>query len=300
MNPFGVAIAQGISGLAVGSGAAFRLIMWAVFTLFGIAYLMRYAARVKSDPALSLSRASDLRHFANPGQATEAAAPLQRGDGLILLILAAGMVWVTWGVLFWGYYIPEIASQFFAMGLACALVARIARLQGCDANGLAAAFRQGMADMLPAALVVALSKGLLVLLGGDDPGKPSVLNTLLFHMGDGLDGMPSLFSAWLMLVLQSVLNFFVPSGSGQAALVMPLLAPLSDLIGVGRQIAVLAFQLGDGLTNIIIPTSASLIGCLGAVKLDWSLWLRFVWRLQLWLFGIASGFVLVAAFIGYR
>ncbi|MFN4116642.1 MAG: YfcC family protein, partial [Inhella sp.] len=92
----------------------------------------------------------------------------------------------------------------------------------------------------------------------------------------------------------------VPSGSGQAALVMPLLAPLSDLIGVGRQIAVLAFQLGDGLTNIIIPTSASLIGCLGAVKLDWGTWLRFVWRLQLGLFAIASGFVVIASLIHYH
>lgn len=301
MNPFGVAIAQGISGLPVGSGAGFRLLMWALFTAFGIAYLMRYAARVKADPTRSLAHASDQRHFARLQLADDAAAPaLQRGDALILLLLGAGMVWVTWGVLAWGYYIPEIASQFFAIGLACALVARLSRQPGSDANALAGAFRQGMADMLPAALVVALAKGLVLLLGGDDPGKPSVLNTLLFHMGDALDGLPAMLSAWLMLVLQSGLNFFVPSGSGQAALVMPLLAPLSDLIGVGRQIAVLAFQLGDGLTNILIPTSASLIGCLGAVKLDWGTWLRFVWRLQLWLFGIASGFVLAASLIGYR
>ena len=302
MNPFGVAIAQGISGLQVGSGAGFRLVMWAVFTLFGIVYLMRYAARVKATPSLSLAHATDQRHFAQMDTAAEGQtqAGLRRGDGLILLILAASMVWVTWGVLAWGYYIPEIASQFFAMGLACALVARLAKLADCDANRLAGAFRQGVADMVPAALVVAIAKGLVVLLGGDDPAKPSVLNTLLFHMGESVSGMPQALAAWLMLTLQSILNFFVPSGSGQAALVMPLLAPLSDLIGVGRQIAVLAFQLGDGLTNIIIPTSASLIGCLGAVKLDWAVWLRFVWRLQLWLFGLASAFVLVAAWVGYR
>jgi uncharacterized ion transporter superfamily protein YfcC len=305
MNPFSVAVAQGISGVPVGSGAGLRMVMWALFTAFGIAYLMRYAARVKADPARSLTRAADLRHFPpaaggegpNPGARADA---LGRADLGVLAVVFASMVWVSWGVLAWGWYIPEIASQFFTMGLVSALLAWLARLPGCDANSLAAAFRRGMAEMLPAVLVVALAKGLVLLLGGDNPGRPSVLNTLLHHMGQGLDGMPQALAAWSMLVLQSVLNFFVPSGSGQAALVMPLLAPLSDLLGLSRQIAVLAFQLGDGLTNIIIPTSASLVACLGAARIDWAVWLRFVWRLQLWLFVLASAFVLAAVVMGYR
>jgi uncharacterized ion transporter superfamily protein YfcC len=103
-----------------------------------------------------------------------------------------------------------------------------------------------------------------------------------------------------MLVVQSIINFFVSSGSGQAALTMPLIAPLADLIGLSRQTAVLAFQLGDGLTNCIIPTSAALIGCLGAVRLDWTVWLRFVWRLQLWLFSLASIFMLAAVAVNYQ
>jgi uncharacterized ion transporter superfamily protein YfcC len=311
MNPFSVAVAQGISGVPVGSGAGLRMGMWAVFTAFGIAYLMHYAARVKADPTRSLTRAADLRHFpAPPPHSADAGAQLDgtgqarstlaHADMAVLAVVAAGMVWVSWGVLAWGWYIPEIASQFFAMGLACALLAWLARLPGCDANSLAAAFRRGMADMLPAVLVVALAKGLVLLLGGDNPGRPSVLNTLLFHMGQGLDGLPQAVAAWGMLVLQSMLNFFVPSGSGQAALVMPLLAPLSDLLGLSRQVAVLAFQLGDGLTNIIIPTSASLVACLGAARIDWAVWLRFVWRLQLWLFALASVFVLAAVAVGYR
>jgi len=296
-------VAQGIAGVPVGSGAALRMGMWAVFTLFGVVYLMRYAARVKADPARSLTRAADLLHFAQPdGEAASlpGARRLAVADALILAVVAAGMAWVTWGVLAWSWYIPEIASQFFTMGLACALLAWVARLPACDANGLAAAFRRGMADMLPAVLVVALAKGLVLLLGGDNPGQPSVLNTLLYQMGQSLDGTPQALAAWGMLVLQSVLNFFVPSGSGQAALVMPLLAPLSDLLGLTRQTAVLAFQLGDGLTNIIIPTSASLVACLGAARIDWGVWLRFVWRLQLWLFALASMFVLAAVALGYR
>jgi uncharacterized ion transporter superfamily protein YfcC len=313
MNPFSVAVAQGIAGVPVGSGAALRMVMWAVFTLFGLAYLMRYAARLRADPTRSATRAADLLHFtpaATPGSASGTgtdgagaagtALRLTRADGLILAVVAASLGWVSWGVLAWGWYIPEIASQFFTMGLACALLAWLWRLPGCDGNSLAAAFRRGMADMLPAVLVVALAKGLVLLLGGDNPGQPSVLNTLLHHMGQSLEGTPQALAAWGMLVLQSVLNFFVPSGSGQAALVMPLLAPLSDLVGLTRQVVVLAFQLGDGLTNIIIPTSASLVACLGAARIDWAVWLRFIWRLQLALLALASVFVLTAVAIGYH
>ena len=141
-----------------------------------------------------------------------------------------------------------------------------------------------------------MAKGIVLILGGDNPESPSVLNTLLFYSGQALGDLP----AWLMLVLQSVFNFFVASGSGQAALTMPLIAPLSDMLGLSRQIAVLAFQLGDGLTNCIIPTSAALIGCLGVVRVDWTVWLKFAWKLQLCLFALASLFMLLAVAINYQ
>ena len=97
-----------------------------------------------------------------------------------------------------------------------------------------------------------------------------------------------------------IFNFFIASGSGQAALTMPLMAPLSDLVGVSRQIAVLAFQLGDGLTNIVIPTSASLIGCLGAVKLGWGDWLKVIWRFQLLLMLMSVAAIVIAVLIGFK
>jgi uncharacterized ion transporter superfamily protein YfcC len=105
--------------------------------------------------------------------------------------------------------------------------------------------------------------------------------------------------ALLMLMFQSVFNFFVASGSGQAAITMPLMAPLSDLVGVSRQVAVLAFQLGDGLTNLIIPTSASLIGCLGVARLDWTTWVRFVWKFILGLFVLACVTIVLAVQLGF-
>ncbi|MDX1392031.1 MAG: AbgT family transporter, partial [Rheinheimera sp.] len=248
------------------------------------------------EPERSLSFHSDQKLRA--AHSAQAQSQYSQLDSLILLSFFAGLVWIIWGVTARQYYIPEIASQFFTIGVVIAIIAVLGKRMSM--NDAAEGFKQGAAELLPAALIVGMAKGIVLLLGGDNPESPSVLNTLLYYSGQLLGDLPAYLSAWLMLVIQSVINFFVASGSGQAALTMPLIAPLADLVGLSRQIAVLAFQLGDGLTNCIIPTSASLIGCLGVVRVDWSVWFRFVWRLQLWLFAIASAFVLLAVSIGYQ
>lgn len=166
-------------------------------------------------------------------------------------------------------------------------------------NQASQAFQQGAKDLLPAALIVGMAKGIVLILGGTDASTPSVLNTLLYHASEGIGGFGAVISALFMFLFQSVFNFFVASGSGQAAITMPLMAPLSELVGVSRQIAVLAFQMGDGLTNIIIPTSASLIGCLGVARLDWSTWIKFAWKLVLLLFAMALASMTIAVLIGF-
>ncbi|WP_214000400.1 putative basic amino acid antiporter YfcC [Arsukibacterium sp.] len=296
MNPFNVAIAQGIAEIPLLSGADLRLVMWLVFTLFGVIFTMRYAARIKRDPASSLSFTSDQQLRSQQQQ--QAVNSYSTIDSVILLAFFAGLIWIIWGVTVRQYYIPEIASQFFTIGIVIAIIAVIGKR--LRVNEAAEGFKQGASELLPAALIVGMAKGIVLLLGGDNPQTPSVLNTLLYYSGQALGDLPAYLSAWLMLVIQSVFNFFVASGSGQAALTMPLIAPLADMVGLSRQIAVLAFQLGDGLTNCIIPTSAALIGCLGVVRVDWTIWLKFVWKLQLWLFALASFFMLVAVAIGYQ
>ncbi|WP_262234444.1 TIGR00366 family protein, partial [Escherichia coli] len=111
-------------------------------------------------------------------------------------------------------------------------------------------------------------KGILLLVGNGEAGEPSVLNTLLNSIAHGISGLNNAIAAWFMLLFQAVFNFFVTSGSGQAALTMPLLAPLGDLVGVNRQVTVLAFQFGDGFSHIIYPTSASLMATLGVCRVD--------------------------------
>ncbi|WP_090362914.1 putative basic amino acid antiporter YfcC [Ferrimonas sediminum] len=298
MNPFSVAIAQGVSGVPVLSGADLRMALWVGFTLIGIAFTLWYAKGVKADPRRSYSFASDqpLRDAPQPDLKD---SRWNLGDALVMLTVVATVIWVIWGVVVHAWYIPEIASQFFTMGVVTAVIAVAFRLNSMTMNDAADAFKEGAGLMLPPALLVGAAKGILLLLGGSDPAEASVLNSILNSAGNAIGGMPEMLSAWFMLVFQSVFNFFVTSGSGQAALTMPLMAPLADIVGVSRQVAVLAFQLGDGFTNVLVPTSASLMATLGVCRIDWIDWLRFIWRFMLMLFAISSVVVVAAQAMGY-
>jgi uncharacterized ion transporter superfamily protein YfcC len=287
MNPFSVAVAQGIAGLPLLSGAGLRLALWATCTLAAMAWMLRYAARHR-DPAAT---------GAAVDAAVPEAAPLAWADHAVFAAIALTVGWIVWGVTAGGYYIPEIATQFFALGLACGVIAVASGRIG--ANAAAQAFTDGMRALVPCALVIALAKGVLGLLGGADPHQASVLNALLHGMGQALEGAPPLLAAQGMFAAQSVFNLFVSSGSAQAAITMPLMAGLGDLVGVSRQVSVLAFQLGDGLTNLVIPTSAAMMGALGVAGLDWTRWIRVIWRLELLLLGLGAVFITIAMGIGY-
>jgi uncharacterized ion transporter superfamily protein YfcC len=298
MNPFSVIVAQAIASLPIMSGLEFRLAMWVIYTLLGALFVWRYARSVRLDPARSLALSSDVQ-WKDKLEATAGHGKFGLGDGLILLTLTLGVVWVAWGVVAKGYYLAEIAAQFMAVGLVAGVIGRIFRLNGADSNDLVEAFRDGAVQLAPAALIVAAAKGIVLLLGGDSPSVPSLLNTLLHGMGTITALLPDWATAWGMLIFQTVINFFIVSGSGQAAITMPLMAPLADLSGVSRQTAVLAFQLGDGLTNVVVPTSGALMGCLAAARLDFTRWITFAWRPFLLTLLVSSAFVLTAHLLGF-
>jgi len=288
MNPFNVAIAQGISGLPLLSGMPLRIGMWSVFTVFGMVFVLRYASRCRISMSVMRQEEQD-----------NASPSLAIGDWMILAALVATVAWIVWGVVAAGYYLPEIATQFVILGVVSAVIGTLFRLNRMTPNSAVESFRLGAQGLLPAALIIGFARGIVYLMGGDDPTTPSLLNTLLHFGAESLGGLPGWFAAWLMLIGQGIFNFFVTSGSGQAALTMPVLAPLSDLIGVTRQVSVLAFQLGDGLTNILVPTSAALMGSLGAARLEWLTWVR----ATAWFFGglilLSSIFVIAASIAGF-
>ena len=209
------------------------------------------------------------------------------------------MVWVIWGVMENGYYIPEIASQFFIMGLVAGVIGVAFKLNGMKLNDIASSFKQGAADLVGAAIIVGMAQGIMLVLGGSSPTEPTVLNTILHGISDAFVGLSGTLAAILMYVFQSVFNFFVVSGSGQAALTMPIMAPLADLLGVTRQTSVLAFQLGDAFTNLIVPTSGCLMGSLAIARIDWSKWVKFMWKFLGVLVLCAVATIIIASVIGF-
>ncbi|SJZ75662.1 Uncharacterized membrane protein YfcC, ion transporter superfamily [Cetobacterium ceti] len=300
MNPFSVAIAQGVAGIPVLSGAMFRIVMWVFFTGFGVVYTMRYAKRVKENPQSSIAYESDAEFREDFNEDEQEEIPFKFGHKLVLLVLVLGMAWIIYGVVGFGYYIPEIATQFVIMGVVSGIIGVIFKLNNMCANDIAISFRKGAEELVGAAIIVGMAKGIVLVLGGTDAGNPTVLNTVLNYVAEGLHGMPAAISAWVMYIFQSCFNFFVVSGSGQAALTMPIMAPLSDLVGVPRQVAVLAFQLGDGFTNLIVPTSGILMAILGIAKIDWGKWAKYQIKFQLLLFLFGSLFVIGGVLINYQ
>lgn len=300
VNPFSVAIAQGIAGIQVGSGSTYRIIMWVFFTILGILVTMVYGAKIKKNPRLSVAYESDQQYRDEFSTKDLLSNKMKFGHVLVLLTILMGIVWTIWGVKVNGYYIPEIASVFFTMGLVSGIIGVIFKLNDMTINSIAESFKEGAKDLVGAALVVGMAQGIILVMGHSSANVPSILNTLLASMSSVLSGLPTILTAWMMYVFQSIFNFFVVSGSGQAALTMPLMAPLAELIGVTKQVAVLAFQLGDGFTNLIVPTSGCLMGVLGVARLDWNKWFKFQWKFQAILFGFASMFMFISVLINFK
>lgn len=298
MNPFSVAIAQGIAGVPVFSGAGFRICLWVLFTVAGMIMTMLYAARVKKDPLKSVSYESDAYFRNDLEKQAEIDVKFTAGHILVLLTIVLGMVWVVWGVMTQGYYIPEIASQFLVMGLVAGIIGVVFKLNGMTVDDMSSAFKQGVGDLVGAAMVVGMAQGIMLVLGGSDPTSGTVLNTILNGISNAFVGLPSTVAAVFMYIFQTVFNFFVVSGSGQAALTMPIMAPLADLLGVTRQVAVVAYQLGDAFSNMIVPTSGCLMGMLAIARLDYSKWIKFAVKFFAVLFVLSIGVMITASVIG--
>ena len=272
LNPFNVGIAQGIAGVPVFSGIGYRLIVWAAATFVTIVFLMWYAARVKHTPTLSPTYVLDQ---ARRREQAAAAPSGQTSDRMtwrhkaVLAIFALALGSMVIGVVKFDWYIDEIAALFLSMAIVVGIVGRL------GPDDWVAAFMQGAKDLAPTALVIAVARGTMIL-----ARDAHIVDTMLHGLMPLVQSSHPVFAAQKMYLIQSVINFFIHSGTGQAALTMPIMAPLADLVGVTRQTAILAFQLGE-LSTPMIPTSGITVGVLALARVPWLTWAKWMIPLQL-------------------
>lgn len=186
----------------------------------------------------------------------------------ILLLLSYTILFLIIGVMGYGWYVMEIATLFMAMGIASGLAI------DKSANSIAQMFLDGVKDILSAAIIVGLAGGIIVVL--EDGG---IIDSILYGLSKSMGQFGDIASVGTMYVIQTVVNVVIPSGSAKAAITMPIMAPFSDLIGISRQATVVAFQFGDGFTNMITPTSGVLIAVLGVARIPYHKWVKWVWPL---------------------
>jgi uncharacterized ion transporter superfamily protein YfcC len=286
INPFTVLIAQDVAGLEPASGMGYRLIIAPVLLAIGFRHVWRYAARVKREPGASL--VADVR-IASSAPASGEASRLTVTHVVILVITGAACALIVAGIELWGWGLPEMGGLFLGLAVVLAAIARL------GADRTAQAFCTGAAELTTTALLVGFARAIIVVL---EDGR--VVDTIIHGIATPLAHLGAGAAAVGMFLVQAVCSVFVPSGSGQAYVTMPIMAPLGDLVGVSRQVSVLAYQLGDGLTNIIAPTNAVLMGYLAIAGVPFERWLRFVVPLvlELWLAGAVI--LLVAVWTGYQ
>ena len=276
-NPFTVGVAQGIAGVPIYSGLVYRMLAWVVATGVVIAYVMVYAAKIKRNPELSPVRDLDL---ARESQATGGTGEAWNASHILaLLTFLAAIILLVYGVLVFHWYLEPIAALFLGMGILVGLVARM------GPSDIARHFITGAKDMVGVVFIVACARALLVI-----ANDARIMDTLLLYASNAIRVLPKAMTAQVMFLVQCVINFFIHSGTSQAALTMPVMAPLSDLVGITRQTCVYSFALSE-LINPILPTSAVTMGVLGAAKIPWELWAK--WFLPLMLILVVLAFLLL-------
>lgn len=289
-NPFTVGIAQGIAEVQLFSGWQFRLVPYFFFLTAAILYVMRYARSVRTNPERSVVAALEKERLEDneDGGADELELrSFTTTHGIVLGLLLAAIGVNMWGIFTHGWFLVEMTAVFIILALVAGLVG------GLGVNGTFDAFIDGMKGIVFGAIIVGFARAILVVLE-----EGVIIHTILDWASGLLSALPGPLIAVGMFFTQTVLNLFIPSGSGQAATTMPIMAPLSDLVGVDRQVAVLAFQYGDGLSNSIIPTSAALLASLAIANIPYEKWVKFLWPLTLIWIVIAAIAVVVAEAIG--
>ena len=284
-NPYTVMVAQNVAGLPPTSGWEYRLLLFVPFVAVTIHHIWAYAAKVKADPAASLMYGLNGAQHEVPDDYP----PLDARRLAVLVITMIALVAMVYGIAVHRWYLTELGAMWLGVALLAGLIG------GLGAEDTAKHFGKGAAELAVVALLVGFARSIALIL---EDGQ--VLHTIVHGASIPLSWVGPELSAVGMLAMQTVMNLFIPSGSGQAFATMPIMAPLADVVGIERQVAVLAFQFGDGLSNMIVPTNIVLMAILGVAGIPYDRWFRFVWPLMLKLLALAALALVAAVTFGYQ
>jgi uncharacterized ion transporter superfamily protein YfcC len=281
LNPFNVGIAQGIADVPLFSGIGYRVICWIISTAVAIIFILIYVRKLSRSRESSPTYNEDKERIKNEQFESiyNNSEHFTIRHKLVLGVFVLSLLLLVVGVVRFDWFIEEIAAMFFIMGIVVGITG------GLKTDALIKSFIDGARDLVGTAFIIALARATLVI-----SRDGQIIDTSLYGLAPLIESTSPVFASQKMFVVQSIINFFVHSGSGQAALTMPIMAPLADLAGVTRQTAILAFQLGE-YTNIIIPTSAVTMGALSMARVPWDKWAKWVLPLMVILFIL--GFLLL-------
>ena len=286
MNPFTVGVAQGIAEVDYMSGAGFRILCHIAMIIVGAGLTMRYALKVKADPTKSLVYGDDFSALAT-GNVDGQEKEFGLKQKLVLIDLLAAIIIIVVGVKVKGWYFAEISAVLLIMGIIAAIIMR----ESLDEIGNS--FAKGFQEACTSAMMIGIARATLIVLQAGN-----IIDTVVYGLSLPLSHLPSWLSGIAMLIMQTILNFFIPSGSGQAAVSMPIMAPMADLLGLTRDTAVLAYQFGDGLSNIVWPTAfAAIMAGLAGVKLE--KWWKFIFPVFFALIGVQAIMMIIAVMTGF-
>ena len=289
VNPFATVIASDAAGIPFTDGLAYRVFILIAGLILCIAYVMRYASKVKKDPTMSIVKdmtESNKTHFLKEKD-TGISDVFTGTQKIIMLVFTASFAMLVYGVSSLGWWMAEMSALFLAASIVVAFIARMGEEE------FTSTFVDGARELLGVALVIGFARGIVVIM---DAGN---LTGTLLHSAEGIvSGLSEVVFINAMFGVQVVLSFFVPSSSGLAVLSMPVMAPLAEFSGVASHLAVTAFQSASGLVNLINPTFAVVMGGLAIGRVPYERWLKFMWPLMLLIAGLVMLTLTAGVLIG--
>jgi uncharacterized ion transporter superfamily protein YfcC len=288
LNPFTVMVAQEVAQLKPTSGVGYRMALFLPFFLVGFHHVYTYSRKVHKSPEKSLLNDNETFDTVVPDHPEK----ISRKNWIILFFITIALVLIVYGiseVSGWQWYLVELGAVFLGLTVIVAIIGRL------SADKTAKEFAIGATELTTTALLIGFARAIALILQDG-----LVLDTIVYALASPLERVGPELASVGMYVIQSLINFFIPSGSGQAYVTMPLMTPIADLSGISRQIAVLAYQFGDGFTNMVVPTNAVLMGILGIGRIPYDKWFKFIFPLilKLWLLGSVA--LIIGVLIGYK